>query len=466
MKTLIKNGIIVTDQEVFEEDLLIEDGKIVATGFFEEDAADEVYDAAHMFVMPGGIDPHTHMELQQSPKFRAVDDFYTGTVAAAVGGTTTILDHIGFGPKGCNLHHSINHYHEIAKKSVIDYGFHGVIQEVNDDILKELDSIVREEGIPSFKAYSTYGYPMSDLDFSLLLTQMKESKGLLTIHCENDAMTVYLKEKFKKEGKVEPIYHALSRPNETEAECVDTLLNLAAMAGDAPVYIVHTSAKESVDRIALARAQGQERVYSETCTQYLMLTDEKYTEHGPEEGTKYLMAPPLRKDADREVLWEAVREDVVNTIGTDHCPFLFETEKKLAAHDFTAGPGGAPGVEERMRIIFSEGVMKNRLSLQDFVRLTSTNSAKIFGMYPKKGSLAVGADADIVVIDPRKSEVLSVKNQKGACDYNAYEGLEVTGAIHLVFSRGKLVAKDNEFVGEKGHGQFIHRKIDTYYEVY
>lgn len=459
MRTLIKNGIVVTSEITTNQSILIEDEKILAMGDFSDEVADVVYDAAGCYVMPGGIDPHTHMELQQSPQYRSVDDFYTGTVAAAVGGTTTILDHISFGPKGCNLHYSIDRYHELAKKSVIDYGFHGVIQHVDKDILAELTEIVRYEGIPSFKAYSTYGYAMNDLDFALLLSTMKNAGGLLTVHCENDTMTNYLRQDFVEMGDLEPIYHALSRPNMTEAECVDTLLSLANMQGDAPVYIVHTSAKESVDRIALAKVQGQKNVYAETCPQYLLLTEEKYVFEGDEEGTKYIMSPPLRQKADNDALWEGLQNGMIQTIGTDHCPFMYETQKKQGAHNFTLAPGGVPGVEERMSLIFSTGVMENKITLNEYVAITSTNAAKIFGMYPQKGELCPGADADIVVIDPRVTRVLTHKEQHSVCDYNTYEGMKVKCNIHLVFSRGKLVSKDHKFCGEKGAGKFIHRRI-------
>lgn len=454
MKKLLKNGTIVTGEEIIQADLLIEDEKIIGIGKYDE--ADEVYDVTGMYVMPGGIDPHTHMELQQSPQYRSADDFYTGTVAAAVGGTTTILDHIAFGPEGANLHYSIDIYRELAKKSVVDYGFHGVIQHVDNDILKELDGIVRNEGITSFKAYSTYGYAMTDIDFYRILKQMKDSGGLLTIHCENDLITRYLIDEAMKAGKTDVKYFPSTRPNEAEAESVDTLLNLAKLV-DVPVYIVHTSAAESVDRIKLSKEMGDE-VYSETCTQYLMLTDEVYSKNGAKEGVKYLMQPPLRKKRDQEVLWNGLKDGDVVTVGTDHCPFIYETEKSKGIENFTNAPGGAPGVEERIKILFSEGVLKDRFDLNTFVKVVSTNSAKIFGMYPEKGSLDLNTDADIMVIDPNRSEKISVATQHSVCDYNAYEGLEVNCGIHLVFSRGKLVAKDGEFKGEKGYGKFIHRK--------
>ncbi|WP_300382149.1 dihydropyrimidinase [Clostridium sp.] len=460
MRKIIKNGTIVTESDVFKGDILIENEKIVAIGKFDDNEADEVIDVKGKYVMPGAIDVHTHMELQQSEKYRAVDDFYTGTVAAAVGGTTSIIDHIGFGPKGCNLHHSINNYHEIAKKSALDYSFHGVIQHVDDEILKELSEIIENEGIPSFKAYSTYGFKVEDKGFMQLLEQMKKSNGILTVHAENDGITNYLKEKFLSEGKKEPIYHALSRPNETEAETVERLINLSIMAGDAPLYIVHTSTKESIAAIKRAREEGLKNLYVETCTQYLTLTDSKYKENGPVEGLKYLMSPPLRKEEDVEALWKAVDNGDIQVIATDHCPFLFKKDKLNGKDDFTKAPGGAPGVEERVRIIFSEGVMKNRITIQKFVEVMCTNPAKIFGMYPQKGALIPGADADILIIDAEKEEILTKENMRSACDYCTYEGMKVKGLVNMVFSRGKLVAKDNEFLGEKGYGKFIYRKIE------
>lgn len=459
MRKIIKNGTIVTESDIFNGDILIEDEKILAIGKFEDSEADEVIDVKGKYVMPGAIDVHTHMELQQSEKYRAVDDFYTGTVAAAVGGTTSIIDHIGFGPKGCNLHHSINNYHEIAKKSALDYSFHGVIQHVDEEILKELSEIIENEGIPSFKAYSTYGFKVEDKGFMQLLEQMKKSKGILTVHAENDGVTNYLRDKFLSEGKTEPIYHALSRPNETESETVERLINLSIMAGDAPLYIVHTSTKESIAAIKRAREQGLKNLYVETCTQYLTLTDSKYKENGPIEGLKYLMSPPLRKESDVEELWKAVDNGDIQVIATDHCPFLFKTDKLDGKNDFTKSPGGAPGVEERVRVIFSEGVMKNRITIQKFVEVMCTNPAKIFGMYPQKGALIPGADADILIMDGEKEEILTKENMKSACDYCTYEGMKVKGVVSMVFSRGKLVAKDNEFLGEKGYGKFIHRKL-------
>ena len=461
MRILIKNGFIVNESDIFLGDILIEGEKIVSIGFINDEEAkvDEIIDVKGKYVMPGAIDVHTHMELQQSEKFRSVDDFYTGTVAAAVGGTTTIIDHIGFGPKNCNLHYSINEYYEKAKKAVIDYSFHGVIQDVNDDILDELKSIVREEGIPSFKAYSTYGFKVEDEGFMRVLEVMKENNGILTVHAENDGLTNYLRDKFVEEGKTDPIYHASSRPNETESETVERLINISKMLGDAPLYIVHLSTKESLEAVKRAREEGLKNIYVETCTQYLTLTEEKYKENGAIEGLKYLISPPLRKQEDADALWKGIIEGDINVIATDHCPFMIE-EKLNGKDDFRLAPGGAPGVEERVRIIFSEGVMKNRITPQKFVEVMCTNPAKIFGMYPKKGAILPGSDADLLIIDSDKTEILRSEDMKSSCDYCTYEGLKVKGSIYMVFNRGNLIAKENEFLGTKGYGRFIPRKIN------
>ncbi|CEM61139.1 dihydropyrimidinase [Treponema phagedenis] len=465
MNILIKNGTIVTDSEVKKADVFIEGEVIAGIGDFahKEKTCEAVYDAAGLYVMPGLIDPHTHMELKQSETYTSVDDFYTGTIAAACGGTTMIIDHIAFGPQGCNLHYSLNNYKELGKKSVVDYSFHGVIQHVDDSILEELYDIVKNEGIASFKAYSTYGYAMNEVDFYKIIEVMKKAGGLLTIHCENDKITNYLRNKFVSENKISPIYHAYSRPNEAEAESVDELLNLAKLIGDGPIYIVHTSAHESVERIRLGRALGQKNLYAETCTQYLTLTEEKYFEDGDEEGMKYLMAPPLRKKADRESLWNALEDKTLQVVATDHCPFNLKRDKLPHIKNFTASPGGAPGVEERPMVVFSEGVMKGRMSLNRFVEVMSTNAAKIFGMYPKKGALKVGSDADITIIDPNRKKTISVKTQHSVCDYNTYEGFESKCSIAMVFLRGKLVAQYGKFLGKKGDGAFVFRKREQAY---
>lgn len=454
MKTLIKNGNIVTSSETFTADILIEDEIIKSIGIFDEDIADTVIDATDRYVMPGAIDAHTHMALKQSDKFTSVDDFYTGSIAAVCGGTTTIIDHIGFGPKGCNLHHSINEYHEKAKSSVIDYSFHGVIQHIDDDIIKELEDIVLNEGITSFKAYSTYGFPTTDEGFYRILKSMKKTGGVLTVHCENHDITNYLQKQFISDGKTEPIYHALSRPNNTESETIGRLIQLSKMAGDSNLYIVHTSAKESIDLIELARKNGLKNIKIETCPQYLLLTDDCYKK---QDGLKYIMAPPLRKKEDNDRLWQAIKMGTVDVIATDHCPFNLE-QKMEGLTCFNKAPGGVSGVEERVRLIFSYGVNEGKISLNRFVELLCENPAKIFGIYPKKGSLMPNSDADIMIIDSSKQDILKKSNLHSACDYTSYEDFELSCKIDYVLSRGKIMYEKGKFKGQKGQGRFLHRK--------
>lgn len=457
MRTLIKAGTICLAKEVFQGDLLICDEKIQEISSDYQGEYDQVIDASGKYVCPGGVDAHTHMALQQSPKYRAVDDFYDGGVAAACGGTTTIIDHMGFGTKDCSLWSRFEEYAGLAKDCPIDYSFHGVFQHIDADILQELKDIIENKGFPSFKAYTTYGYPMFDKELLQIFQAVKESGGLLCVHAENDAMTNILKERYAKEGGLAPIYQALSRPNIAEAEAVSRLLRLAKLEQDSNLYIVHLSAKESLDEVVLARKAGQQNIFVETCTQYLMLTEDKFKEGGAEEGIKYILAPPFRKQDDIERLWEGLQRGEIQVVATDHCPFTIE-EKLAHKEDYRFCPGGISGVEERMPILFSEGVLKNRISLQRFVEVTATNPAKIFGLDGIKGSLLPGFDADIVIIDPNKSRIFAKDNLKTKAGYSAFEGLKVNCTMDMVFARGKLIARDNEFCGERGHGKLLKRK--------
>jgi len=455
MKTLIKNGNIVTSSETFKADLLIEDEIIKEIGIIDESVADAVIDATGKLVMPGAIDAHTHMALRQSEQFTSVDSFYTGGVAAACGGTTTIVDHIAFSPAGSPLHTSIERYYELAKDCAIDYSFHGVIQYVDDEIIKELENLVLNEGITSFKAYSTYSYPMNDEGFLRILKSMKKTGGILTVHCENDGITNYLQKKFISEGNTSAKYHPLSRPNNAEAETVARLIQISELADDSNLYIVHTSAKESLDQIRLGRKRGLKNLKVETCPQYLLLTDEEYDKENAE-ALKYIMAPPLRKKEDNEALWTAVQDNTVDVIATDHCPF-HHSQKLEGMNAFNKAPGGVAGVEERVRLIFTHGVSTNKISENQFVKLLCENPARIFGMYPKKGTLAIGADADIMIIDPNEKDTLSKQNLHSVCDYSIFEGFEVSCKIPYVLLRGKVLVKDGKFLGEKGYGKFIKR---------
>ena len=455
MKKLIKNGTIVTDSQIFRADLLIEDGKIRLIGENLDTNDTEVIDAAGKYVFPGGVDVHTHMDLQAG-KYRAVDDFYDGTVAAACGGTTTIVDHMAFGPKGCSLWHQVEEYHRIADgKAVIDYGFHGVIQHVNDTVLKEMGEIAAQEGITSFKVYTTYDFMIKDDGLYQVLKQAKEDGIVIAVHCENDGVINYLRHEYIENGCTEPKYHPLSRPAGCEAEAIDRMIHLAAMAGDAPLYIVHLSSKEGLLEVIKARKAHQANLAVETCTQYLTLTDDMYQD--PREGLKAIMSPPLRRKEDNEALWAALRDDLLDTVATDHCPFNYQVEKQAGANDFTACPNGAPGVEERFRVMYSEGVAKGRISLTQFVKYLCTNPARMYGLYPQKGTLLPGSDADIVIFDPQKSRILTHDDMHSAVDYTCYEGMKVQGDIDLVMQRGNVIVRDNQFLGKRGDGRYLKR---------
>ena len=455
MKKLIKNGTLVTEREEFEADLLIEDGVIKEIGQHIENQEAEVIDAAGLYVIPGAVDIHTHMDLDVGIA-RTIDDFYSGTVAAACGGTTTIVDHMAFGPKDCSLWHQVKEYHKLADgNAVVDYGFHGVFQHVNPTVLGEMGNIAKEEGITSFKVYMTYDYGLQDAELMQILEQAKADGILITVHCENDGIVRHFREKFVKEGKTEARYHPLSRPAVAEAEAVNRILYLAKAAGEAPVYIVHLSSEEGLREIQQAKRTEQRHIGAETCPQYLLLNDDFY--ENPQEGLKAIMAPPLRKKTDNAALWKALEAGEIDTVATDHCSFTFQKQKQQGACDFTKCPSGAPGVEERLVLMFSEGVKKGRITMPQLVQTLCTNPARISGLYPKKGVLQPGADADIVLIDPKKKWVLTEKQMHGASDYSCYEGMELCGAVAFVLSKGKVIVKDGSFQGKRGDGKYLKR---------
>lgn len=453
MKTIIKNGHIFTESEDYQADILIQDEKIVCIGqnLCVEDA--RVIDAGGCYILPGAVDVHTHMDLDVGIS-RAVDDFYDGTVAAACGGTTSIVDHMAFGPAGVPLHHQFEVYKKLAEgKAVVDYGFHGTAQHVNEEILNELETMA-EDGIPSVKVYLTYGFKLNDADVFRILRKMKEIGGVTAFHCENHDVVEFLKQDFRSRGKTAPIYHARSRPNLAEAEAVDRVLNIARMAEDAPVYIVHLSCKESLEVVRDARRHGQKNIFVETCPQYLVLTEECYHR---EDALKYIMSPPLRTAQDCEALWEGLADGSIQVVATDHCPFHYGKEKQMGKDDFTACPNGAPGVEERLMLLYSEGVVKGKITMSQMVKALCTEPARIYGLCPKKGGIWPGADADLVFLDPKAGYVMTHEQMHSAVDYTAYEGMLIQGEIRQVLLRGNVIAKDNQFLGEKGSGRFIRR---------
>ena len=460
MKTVIFGGTIVTEQECFRGDLLIEDGRILAVSGPEglpatETAGAEATDAKGKLILPGAVDIHTHMDLDVGIA-RAVDDFYTGTVAAACGGTTTIVDHMAFGPQGCSPWHQVQEYHRLADgNAAVDYGFHGVLQHADEQALDDMTEIAREEGITSFKVYMTYDGRLDDLELMRVLERAREEHILICCHCENHGIVTFFREQFIREGKTEVRWHPASRPAEAEAEAVNRLLALARAAGEAPVYVVHLSTRLGLEEIRKARAAGQRHIGAETCPQYLLLDEKNYED--PQEGLKSLMAPPLRKQADRDALWQALANDELDTAATDHCPFTFAKQKQQGAQDFTKCPSGAPGVEERLILLYSEGVRKGRITLPQLVKYACMNPARAAGLYPRKGTLEPGADADLVMLDPEKEWTLTADRMHSAVDYTCYEGMKITGAVERVWLRGKIIVSDGMFTGTRGDGQYLHR---------
>lgn len=458
MELLLKNANIVTDKENYISDIYIADGIIKKIEKNIEIPDIKNIDIEGKYLIPGGIDVHTHFNIDVGIA-KSVDDFYTGTVAAACGGTTTIIDHMSFGPKGCSLHHQLEKYHEFAEKNaVIDYSFHGVIQHIDNEILNEIDSMI-SDGIPSFKGYMTYDYKLSDKDMLKLSYKLSSSGGLLTVHPENNDIIDYLKNKFVTEGKLSPKYHGESRPSRCEGEAVNRMADITSVT-DCPLYIVHLSCEDGLNHIKEAKDKGQ-KIFAETCPQYLVLDESCYSL--PEnEGLKYICSPPIREKYHQEKLWEGIREGYIQTVATDHCSFNFSEQKLMGKDDFRKCPNGLPGVETRVALMFSEGVSKGRIDINKFVEVVSTNPAKLFGIYPQKGCIAVGSDADLVVIDPKIRKKITKGELHENTDYTPFEKIEIIGCPVMTISRGEIIVKDNKFIGQKGRGKFLKRKPFSY----
>ena len=456
MKTLIANGTIVTPEETRRADLLFENGRVaavgrgLATGRAANGAA--VVDASGMLVFPGGVDAHTHITLDADAS-RGSGVFFNGTVPAVMGGTTTIIDHMAFAP-GRRPRDQYALYRELADgRCVPDYGFHGVVQSLDAHTLTDLEFLAAE-GCTSVKAYMTYDARLSDAELLRLLRKTRELGMLLTVHAEDHEPIQRLRNQYIRMGKGTPEWHAKSRPASCEADAVARLLRLAGQAGNAPVYVVHLSTAAGLEAIRKARASGQTHIYAETCTQYLTLTEDLYKD--PVEGLRYIMAPPLRARADVEALWEGVADGGIQTVATDHCSFTV-SRKMRGLHDFTRCPGGIPGLEERLTVLYSEGVAKGRISVRRFVEAVSTAPARLFGLWSQKGSLAPGSDADAVIFNPGAEHVLTASELHGPGDYSAYEGLPLTGRVETVFLRGIQVADKNAFTAGRGCGRYLQR---------
>ncbi|MDQ0207279.1 dihydropyrimidinase [Alkalicoccobacillus murimartini] len=456
MKKIVKNGIIVTASDTFEADILIEGEQIstIGKGFLPSEGT-EIIDADGCYVFPGGVDPHTHLDMPFGGTVTK-DDFVSGTTAAAFGGTTTIVDFC-LTEKGKPLKNAINTWHNKSEgKAAIDYSFHLMIGEINEDVLAELPSMIEAEGITSFKVFMAYKnvFQADDATLFQTLIKAKELGALVMVHAENGDVIDYLTKEALANGQTDPIYHALTRPVEAEGEATGRACQLTSLAGS-QLYVVHVSCEEAVKQIESARRAGAD-IWGETCPQYLALDQDELRK--PDfEGAKYVWSPPLREKKHQDVLWNALRTGALQTIGSDQCSFDFIGQKDLGKDDFTKIPNGGPMIEDRMSILYSEGVAEGRISLNQFVDLTSTRAAKLFGLYPKKGSISIGADADLVIFDPFAERVISSETHQMKVDYNAFEGKQIKGVVRTVLSKGKVIIQDNVYKGTEGDGVFIKR---------
>jgi dihydropyrimidinase len=453
MRTLVRNGRVVTAVDDYRADVLIEDEKVSTIGARLDIEADRVIDAAGKLVIPGGIDPHTHMELPFGGT-ESSDDFRTGTIAAAHGGTTTIID-FAVQYKGQALREGLDTWHAKAEgKCAVDYGFHLIVTDLEDERVPELHRCM-DEGVTSFKLFMAYPgvFLADDATIFRAMSAAGERGGLICMHAENGVVINEIIKRALAEGRTAPKYHALTRPTRAEAEGVHRAIAIAEMA-ESPVYIVHLSCADALEQVREARDRGVP-AFAETCPQYLFLSIDDYGEGF--EGAKYVMTPPLRERWNQDELWKGLRTDDLQVVSTDHCPFCMKEQKELGRDDFSKIPNGAPGVEHRMSLIYDGGVAQNRVSLNRFVELTSTAAAKMFGLFPKKGTIAVGSDADIVIFDPEKEQTISAATHHMNVDYSAYEGRAVRGAVETVLSRGRVVIENGEFKGRAGAGQFLKR---------
>ena len=476
MSTLISGGTVVTAEGTLAADVLVVGEKIAAVlardpatdvatyaaARAATDAtstgADTVIDAAGKYVIPGGIDAHTHMEMPFGGTF-SVDTFETGTKAAAHGGTTTIID-FAVQAKGTSLLATLDKWHEKADGNcAVDYGFHMIVSDVNDSSLKEMSSCL-DAGVTSFKMFMAYPGVFYATDGEILLGMQQASRigATIMMHAENGIAIDQLVAQAIAAGHTDPVYHGLTRPPELEGEATSRAITLAKVA-DCPLYIVHLSAAQALEAVAEARDAGQ-NVFAETCPQYLYLTLDDLAK--PDfEGAKFVASPPLRTTEHVTALWRGLRTNDLAVVSTDHCPFCFKDQKELGRGDFSKIPNGIPGVEHRMDLLH-QGVVAGEITLSRWVETCSTTPARMFGLYPRKGTIAAGADADIVVYDPAATQTLGVATHHMNVDYSAYEGLQITGKVDVTMSRGQIVVADGEFRGSASHGSFLSRGLNQY----
>jgi dihydropyrimidinase len=453
MSLLIKNGRIITAGEDQVADIFIEEERISSIGKNLQVQADHTIDAAGMLIFPGGIDPHVHLDMPFMGTFSS-DSYESGTRAALYGGTTMVIDFI-LQKQGNSLQAALDEWNSRANGNAVgDYSFHMAVTDFNEQTKKEIKHFVEEEGITSFKTFMAYkgALMIDDRQMIGLMEEVKKQGGLVTVHATNGDMIDYLVAKHREEGKLSPLYHYLSQPEVTEAEASERFADMADYTG-CPGYIVHLTCEGALNAVRNATRRNQ-NVLVETCIQYLLLDASLYEKDF--EGAKWVMSPPLREKKDQATLWAGINQGLVKVVATDHCPFKWE-QKLMGEKDFSKIPNGHPAIEHRMELLYSEGVHKGRISLNKFVELTSTNPAKIFGMFPQKGTIGIGSDADIVIFDPNASHTISAASHHMNVDYSAYEGWQLTGKVKKVILRGKPVIDEAKCLAQKGYGKFIKR---------
>ncbi len=453
MSLLIKNGRIITAAEDYVADIFISGEMIHSIGVNLDIAADEVIDASGMLIFPGGIDPHVHLDMPFMGTYSS-DNYETGTLAALHGGTTMVIDFI-LQTQGKSLYHALEAWQSRSTGNCYgDYSFHMAVTDFNEETKKEIVQMVEEEGISSFKTFMAYkgALMIDDRQMVGLMQEVKKCGGMVTVHATNGDMIDFLVAKHRAEGKLAPLYHYLSQPEITEAEATGRFSDMADYTG-VTAYVVHMTCEGALNHIRDVQKRNQ-KVYAETCIQYLILDASLYENNF--EGAKWVMSPPLRQQKDQAALWAGINQGSVQVVATDHCPFMWE-QKKMGEHDFSKIPNGHPAIENRMELLFTEGVQKGKISLNKYVEVTSTNAAKIFGMFPRKGCVAVGSDADLVLFDPNEEHRLSVNTHHMNVDYSAYEGWKLKGKCKKTILRGKVAVDDGKVRVQKGYGRFINR---------
>jgi dihydropyrimidinase len=456
--TLVKNGTVITASDRYLADIYIDKGVITLIGQGLNLPADSVIDASGMLVMPGGIDVHTHLDMPFGGTTSA-DDFETGTVAAAHGGTTTLVD-FAIQSFGEGLYPAFEGWMKRAEgRATIDYAFHMIVRELTDQVSGEMDKLVKHEGLTSFKLFMAYPgvFMVDDATIFKALLKTRDNGGLICMHAENGGVIDTLVKEALRKGHTAPKYHALTRPTRAEGEATGRAIALAEMAG-VPIYIVHLSCSDALEKVKQARDMGLP-AYAETCPQYLFLSYEDYERPGFE-GAGYVMSPPLREKWNQEALWKGLAKNDLQVVSTDHCPFCMNEppQKQMGKDDFSKIPNGAPGIETRLMLVWDGGVRTGKIDMHRFVEIVSTNPAKMFGLWPRKGTIAVGSDGDMVLFDPDKETTLSAKGLHMKVDYNPYEGRKVRGAPAMVLSRGEVIVDHGQFKGRKGRGQFVKRQ--------